>query len=177
MIQDHLDDEMKIADERANAADRDTLALQQPICEVLSLAPLISVPPTTTVAESVRVMVAHGLGCLLITENDQLLGLFTERDVMRKAMASEVPSDAWPVADLMTSSPDTLSADSPLVFALHRMTVGGYRHVPLLDANGKPVAVVSMRDIVEYLVELYPNQVLNLPPHPEHNQWKGREGG
>lgn len=177
MIHDYLDDEFRIAEERVRAEDCDTLALQQPIGQVLDLAPLISVSPSTTVAEAVQVMVTHRLGCLLVTEDDVLLGLFSERDVLSKVVADQATTDQVEVAQLMTKAPDTLSVDSPLVFALHRMSVGGYRHVPLLDEQKRPVAVVSMRDIVEHLVALYPNQVLNLPPEPEQIVWRGREGG
>lgn len=177
MIHDFLDDEFQIAEERVRAEDGDILALQQPIGKVLNLAPLISVSPATTVAEAVQVMVKHRLGCLLVTENDVLLGLFSERDVLSKVVADQAISDQVAVSEVMTTSPDTLSIDSPLVFALHRMSVGGYRHVPLLDEKKKPVAVVSMRDIVDHLVSLHPNEVLNLPPEPEQTQWRGREGG
>lgn len=177
MVNDHLDDEFKIAEERDRAADHDTLALQQPIGEVLELAPVVSVAPSATVAEAVQTMVTRRVGCLLVTENEELVGLFSERDVLTKVAAAAGTMDQAPISELMTKSPDTLSFDSPLVFALHRMSVGGYRHVPLLDAQKRPVAVVSMRDIVEHLVALYPNEVLNLPPEPEQVRWRGREGG
>jgi CBS domain-containing protein len=46
------------------------------------------------------------------------------------------------------------------------MSVGGYRHVPLVDGGGRPVGVVSVKDIVDYLVEHFPREVLNIPPEP-----------
>ena len=173
----NLDDEFRIAEERLRAEDMDVLALQKPIKDVLDLAPLISVSADTLVSDAVQIMVSHRLGCLLITENDELIGLFSERDVLTKMVADNAVSDQVPISQLMTKSPDTLSVESPLVFALHRMSVGGYRHIPLVDEQNRPVAVVSMRDIVNYLVELHPNEVLNLPPDPDQIQWRGREGG
>ena len=55
----------------------------------------------------------------------------------------------------------------PIVYALNRMALGGYRHVPLVDQEDKPVGLVSIKDIVEYLVEVVPDLVYNLPPEPD----------
>jgi len=177
MIQEHLDDEFEIAEERLRAEDQDTLALQQPIGKVLDLAPLVSVSPDITVAEAVKTMATRRVGCLVVTENEKLVGLFTERDVLCKVSADPATDDKASISQLMTKNPDTLNIDSPLVFALHRMSVGGYRHVPLLDQQQRPVAIVSMRDIVDHLVALHPNQVHNLPDEPDQVQWRARDGG
>ena len=177
MAEEFLNDEHLIAEERARAEARDNLALQQPIGHLTELHPVVSVAPQTLIAEAVETMVSEGVGCLLITEAERLVGLFTERDVLRKVVAGGVDATTTPVSDLMTRNPDTLRIDSPLVFALHRMVVGGYRHVPLLNDQQQPVAIVSMRDVVGYIVSLYPDQVLNLPDEPHQTQWKGRDGG
>jgi hypothetical protein len=55
------------------------------------------------------------------------------------------------------------------------MSVGGFRHVPALDANGCPSIIVSVRDVVEFLVEKFPNEVLNLPPM-EVKRYRTRDG-
>lgn len=176
MPDDYLDDEHRIAEERKRAEDRDVLALQQPISDLADLHPVVCVTAQTTVAAAVETMVQQAVGCLLVTDQTQLVGLFTERDVLCKVVAANVDPAKTLVSELMTHSPDTLNIDSPLVFALHRMAVGGYRHVPLLNQEGRPVAVVSMRDIVKHIVSLYPEQVFNLPDHPDHSHWKRRDG-
>lgn len=177
MVDDYLDEELRIAEERVQADDSDVLALQKPIRDLLDLAPLISVSADTQIGEAINIMVSHRLGCLLITQDDSLLGLFSERDVLTRVAANSAVSNETPISEVMTKTPDTLSIDTPMVFALHRMSVGGYRHVPLVDEHDRPVAIVSMRDIVDYLVELHPHEVLNLPPHPNQTQWRGRDGG
>ena len=76
----------------------------------------------------------------------------------------------------MTRDPETLGVDAKLAYALNMMVVGGFRHVPLVDKDHRPVAMISVRDIVEYMVELFPKDVLNLPIDPEHethNQFGG----
>jgi CBS domain-containing protein len=78
----------------------------------------------------------------------------------------------------MTPDPETLELDDPIVWALNRMSVGGYRHVPLVDRDGRPVGILSVKDIVHYIVALFPNEVLTLPPDPARAEvWAGRDGG
>ncbi|MCX7700262.1 MAG: CBS domain-containing protein, partial [Gemmataceae bacterium] len=62
-------------------------------------------------------------------------------------------------------------------YALNMMSVGGYRHLPVVDRDGRPVAVLSVRDIVDYLVQLYPEDVLNLPPTPSKGIADSIDGG
>jgi len=59
---------------------------------------------------------------------------------------------------------------------LNKMAVGGFRHVPVVDADGRPVFVVSVRDVVEFLVDFFPNDVLNLPPEYGPPKSSKREG-
>ena len=66
----------------------------------------------------------------------------------------------------MTREPETLGPDDPVAFALQRMSVGGFRHIPLVDGDGHPVGMLSVKDIVEFLVEQFPQAVLNTPPEP-----------
>jgi CBS domain-containing protein len=66
----------------------------------------------------------------------------------------------------MTPDPETLRPDHGIALALNRMTDGGYRHIPLVDAEGRPVGIVAMRDIVRFIVSMFPDAVLNVPPDP-----------
>jgi CBS domain-containing protein len=81
-----------------------------------------------------------------------------------------------PVADVMTPDPECLTMQDELAWVLNMMAVGGFRHVPIVDDAGRPVAVISVRHIVERLVEFFPNEVLNLPSHPGKNIAHTREG-
>ena len=71
-----------------------------------------------------------------------------------------------------------LAATDPIVYALNKMSVGGFRHVPLVDEERRPVGIISVKDIVDYIVDFFPNDVLTLPPDATRGQaWRGREGG
>jgi CBS domain-containing protein len=121
--------------------------------------------PDTPVREAVRRMNDEHCGCLLIVEQDRLVGLFTERDLLR-LVAKETDPGPLSVSRVMTRDPETLSPDHGIALALNRMSVGGYRHIPLVDDQDRPVGVVAMRDIVRFIVSLFPDAILTLPPDP-----------
>ena len=78
----------------------------------------------------------------------------------------------------MTPDPEVLTPDAPIVYALNKMSVGGFRHVPLVDELQRPVGIVSVKDIIDYIVDFFPNDVLTVPPDPARAEaWRGRDGG
>jgi len=82
--------------------------------------------------------------------------------------AQEIDLDRLPVRAVMRPEPDCLEMDDELVYALHHMSVGEYRHIPVVDDQRQPLAVVSMQAIMGYIVESFPQEILNLPPSPAH---------
>jgi CBS domain-containing protein len=67
----------------------------------------------------------------------------------------------------MTEKPETLRRQHGIAQALNQMSEGGFRHVPIVDAAGRPVGIISMPDIVRFIVSLFPDAVLNVPPDPK----------
>jgi CBS domain-containing protein len=123
------------------------------------------VHPDQPVAEAVRLMRQQRVGCLLVCNADTLLGIFTERDLMQRVLAPGRPL-TLPVSACMTPNPVTVSPTAPIGAAVQLMVDGGYRHLPVVDAVGQPVGVLSVKRIVHYLVEHYPYTIYNLPPDP-----------
>ena len=120
------------------------------------------VAPTQSVAEAVALMREKGVGCVLVCVERKVVGIFTERDLLRRVMAQNKPLSA-PVADSMTNQPVTVHPKDPIATALRRMEEGGYRHLPVV-VDDKPVGILSVKRIVHYLVEHFPATVYNLPP-------------
>jgi CBS domain-containing protein len=120
-----------------------------------------------------RMQEARG-DCVLVTSEGRLVGIITERDVLLKVLGRDVDFDA-PVDGFMTSGPGTLPADATVREALVTMDRGGYRNLPLVDARGGLVGILRQQDIVEYVAESFPQEILNLPPRP-HQRWD-TEGG
>ena len=75
----------------------------------------------------------------------------------------------------MTRNPETLPHDASIAWVLNKMSVGGFRHVPVVDEQNHPVCVISVRDVVHFLVDFFPHEVLNLPPEYDSST-KSREG-
>jgi len=169
-------EEESIAEERAAEGTRlGAVMLNQPIRVLATLRPAICVPPQTTVRQAIERMNQSNVGCVLVEQRGALVGIFTERDVLTKIVGTAIDLDRTAVDSVMTPDPEALSLDDRVSYALNKMSVGGYRHVPLVDNAGRPVGVLSMRNVVDYVVDLLRAQVLNLPPSPP-NIASAREG-
>ncbi len=118
-----------------------------------------------TVADAVALMRQHRVGCVLVIENERLLGIFTERDLLRRVLAAGLPLSTL-LRTVMTPSPVSLQPREPIAAAVRRMEEGGYRHLPVIDATGRPIGILSVKHIVHYLGEHFPTTVHNQPPAP-----------
>ncbi len=130
------------------------------------MKPAITVEIDTTVQDAVHLMQTKRIGCVLVTSHNKLLGIFTERDVLKKILGAAFDLRSTPITEVMTTNPQALNEDDTIAYALNFMDLGGYRHIPLVNDNFEPVGLVSVKDIVSYLVEHFADEVLNLPPHP-----------
>jgi CBS domain-containing protein len=125
----------------------------------------LKVGPRERVADAISLMRKEQVGCLLVCEGDELLGIFTERDLMRRVLAAGKPL-TLPIAEGMTPSPVVVRRNEPIGAAVRRMEEGGYRHLPVVDEAGRLVGMLSVKRIVHYLAEHFPATVYNLPPDP-----------
>ncbi|GBD25090.1 Arabinose 5-phosphate isomerase KdsD [bacterium HR30] len=177
MLDEIFSEEEEIQAEReAEAARLGAQVLGLPIKELSTLKPPVCVPREASLREAIRRMNESGVGCVLIEDHGRLCGIFTERDVLTKVVGQPLDLDHEQVQAFMTPDPEVLSPDDRVSFALNLMTVGGFRHVPLVDEGGRPAGVVSMRNVVDYMVEVFRTEVLNLPPSPRHLV-HSRDGG
>jgi CBS domain-containing protein len=127
-------------------------------------APL-RVAPSQSVAEAVSLMREYGVGCLLVCQGERVVGIFTERDLLRRVLAAGKPL-TLSIATCMTPDPVVVHPKEPIAAAVRRMVDGGYRHLPVVDDQGRPLGVLSVKRIMHYLVEHFPATVYNLPPDP-----------
>ena len=131
----------------------------------------------TTVADAVARMNHEKIGAVLVESRDgKLTGIFTERDVLTKIAGRGLDFTTIHVGEFMTKDPEALTADHKVAYALNKMVIGGYRHVPIVDGEGHPKGMLSVRDVVEFIVEQFPAEVINLPPDPDH-EMRARDGG
>jgi CBS domain-containing protein len=99
-------------------------------------------------------MAGLDIGALLVVDERQLLvGILTERDYLMKVVGLMPDFKRQPLRPIMTPNPETLRADDSLAYALQKMDIGGYRHLPVVD-EGRPVGVISVRDVIRHITRL-----------------------
>lgn len=131
----------------------------------------------TSVTDAMRAMQTDHRGAVVVTRDGTpgtaVIGIFTERDVLFRIVDGGRNPATLPVGDVMTADPECLQEEQSLAEVLEVMSVGGFRHVPVVDGEGRPLHLVSVRDVVQFLVESFPEEVLNRGS----DRTRAREGG
>jgi CBS domain-containing protein len=141
----------------------------------LGFTPPLCIESGTSVAEVVEQIRKRNVGCVVVCHDSRIIGIMTERDVLMKVVARDVKYDE-PVDSFMTPSPLTLGPDNSVAEAISLMNRENFRHIPIVRPdNGEVLAVFSIKDVIDYLVESFPEKVINLPPRP-HQTMRTREG-
>lgn len=144
----------------------------------LRLRDVCRVSPRDSIEQVVRAMVGCRTGFALVMDgadgHAKLVGIFTERDFLNRVVAAGVDV-SLPVERVMTAAPKVVSRSGTVQSAVEMMETGGYRHLPVVGDDDQPVGVLSVKDVVRYLVEYFPARVYNLPPTPDQTQ-PAREG-
>lgn len=125
------------------------------IKQIIAGRPLVTTGGDMTVRAACRLMTENNIGALLILADRRIVGIFTERDVLNKILSAGLDPDQTTLDQVMVHNPQTIREDKPLPYALYMMAEGGFRHVPVVDASGAPVGMVSARDALgQDMVEL-----------------------
>ena len=174
-------DEEYFASRRGTPSGRsfDASLLREPVTVLHQRQPLIFAPKDSA-SEAMRSMQTEHRGCVLVTESgladSRLTGILTERDVLHRVIDGGRNPATLTLAEIMTPEPECLTDEASVAWALNKMEVGGFRHVPIVDEGGRPKLVVSVRDIVGFLVAAFPEEVLNLPPEFGAERYRERDG-
>jgi CBS domain-containing protein len=148
------------AEQYLEEVERSDAGKPSPIKDILLTNPVAALQPRTPItveassslSRALRQMNLHNIGCLLITDaEDRLTGIFSERDVLNKVVGLVDDMTAVTVGEVMTPDPVTLRGDMPIAQALNMMSVQGFRHLPLVDDQGRPTGILSFRDVVTFL--------------------------
>ena len=121
----------------------DLRELDQEILEVTSDTPAI---------EAVLKMRTSRVGCALVVDNGKLVGIFTERDVLNKLAGKTAQADTTAVKELMSPNPESLRETDSVATALSKMSLGRYRHIPVLKADGS-YSVTSIKHLLKYIAK------------------------
>jgi CBS domain-containing protein len=145
--------------------------------KVVSRREPVTVAPGTTLADCIAAIQRTGTGdsVFVTTADGRLAGALTERDIFDRIVGGDVDL-SQPVESMMTTQLRHLHLEETVRDAIALMQTGRYRNVPLLDDEDQLVGVVRPTDILKYLAEAFPEELLNLPPRP-HQKMEKPEGG
>ncbi len=164
---DQFDEELQgllgLRDEGKIALSDDVLNV--PI-KLLYLKRAVAIDKDASLKQGVNALLARNIGCILIVDSKKICGILTERDLSRKVAGKNLDIEKEKVENYMSANPAVLKESDSVENALRIMDEKRYRHIAIVDEEQVPISVISIKDIIGYLVEFFPNDVLNLPPHP-----------
>jgi signal-transduction protein with cAMP-binding, CBS, and nucleotidyltransferase domain len=107
-------------------------------------------------------------GAVLVEENGALVGIFTERDLVSRLDHDDALWSHVLVKDVMTPHPTVVRPYESVAEAMRLLMQGKRRHLPIVDDKGKVLGLLSIRDILSYVASKFPEEMVNLPPAPDH---------
>jgi CBS domain-containing protein len=113
---------------------------------------MVIVGPTDSVAHAVSQIKTIGIGQALVVEDGHLVGIFTERDLLYKLAGRAVDLRQIPVSQVMTPDPEAVEEGEEIRVVINKMSVGGYRHVPIVKGN-RPVGIISAKAVANYILK------------------------
>lgn len=129
--------------------------------DVVSPGHVLSLPPGATVRDAARMMATNNVAALLVAERDTVLGIVTERDISARVVAAGHDPDTTALETVMSPRPRSLAPDDSISEALELMRRHSFRHLPVLDDQGRPVAMVSVRDLYAVVQTQLERDILN----------------
>ena len=170
-----IDEELEQMDEDAALKAWRAQEIQVSLKDLMR--PIVTIDVNCSVNEAIDLLLANNIGAAPVVEDGCLRGIFSERDVLNKILNKQVGDlDRISVKQFMIADPQAAAPEDSLNAAILYMARGSYRHVPIVDTENRPVGMVSIRDVISYLVEEFSQEVLALPPRPVRDAMKAREG-
>lgn len=174
-MDDYLDEEMQIMEEQDQEGTQlSSEVFKLPISDLKPHRP-VCLEVSASIQEAIDVMQKNKFGSVLVTENGTLAGIITERDILMKTVNIIKDFNQAKVTEIMTPQPTSLRMDDLICYVLNNMHVGGYRHVPIVDDAQKPIGIVSIKDVVSFILDHFPSEIINLLDQPYRGKSQ-REG-
>jgi CBS domain-containing protein len=119
---------------------------------LLTPRPVTLLPPYASISEAVETMSNKHIGSILITESGKVVGIFTERDLMKKVIAQKLDPKNTELGSVMTKNPECATLNNTVHECYELMNKLGCRHLPVIDED-KPIAVISIRDVLSWTID------------------------
>jgi predicted transcriptional regulator len=132
----------------------------------LGLPAPVSIGTDATLGAALSAVQKRGQGYVLVVEANRPRGIMTEREVLMKIVARDVKYESN-VMDYVSRIQVSLTDREPIARAVKMMIAEGVENIPIVDAEGRATAVLRTLDVIHFLAQAFPEQVLNLPPRPD----------
>jgi len=129
--------------------------------------------PDATVADAIQVMVERHVGAAAVVDGNSVVGIFTERDVLRKLALSGLDPGRTPVKEFMSTPVETITPDTSAGDAFATMIGHHFRHLPVVDRTGKPLRILSIRNLLEARVQELRQQLDSLEQYVTNDSFGG----
>jgi CBS domain-containing protein len=150
--------------------------IQKAISEILEDRPVPRVSRDDTVATAVGVMRRLGSDAVLICDDDRLVGIFTGRDFLNRVIGADRDPAETPIGSVMTRRPEALHPRDCITYVINLMAVRRYRNVPIIDDAERPLALLSVRDVVRHLAVVFA-EIEQPVPSIADEEWTDIGGG
>src|SRR4051812_47490960 len=141
--------------DQPTAQDRVERSLMDDPVSVLRPRRAVTLRETATAGQAMGVMLANDIGAVLVVDaGGRLLGIFSERDLLTKVAGADPGYAGRPVREYMTPNPEAVRTTHTLAFVLHKMDIGGYRHLPVVEDDQQPLGMISVRDMLRHITRL-----------------------
>ena len=162
MLEDQKTEELDLR--KRGSRDRQLPKAREQRVRVLPTSDYVAVSPFTPLSQAIEAMKSDEGGCVIVSDDGRVAGIFTERDLLTKIIGQEVDLNS-PISQWMHPTVETLSPDATIGDAVKLMNEKGFRNIPLVK-KGELIGLISVFDIITYLAECYPKATMNLPPMP-----------
>ena len=119
---------------------------------------LVTTTEDTPVTEAVSMMTRDNIHSLMVMKDDQMIGIFTDRDYVYKIVATQRDPAQLKVGDVMTKEVTTVSPDASIKACIELMHDGKFRHLPITEA-GQVIGMISMTDVMKILIDFHDQDI------------------
>lgn len=172
---DQLEEELQIASEQDASGTALSAETFRCTIEEIKMPKVICVDRSSSIKNVIAIMQDKKIGSVVVTQDGELYGIVTERDILMKVICLIDDLENTSVSEIMTEDPQSLRKEDEIAYILNNMHVGGYRHIPIVNENDEPVSMISIKDVVSWILDHFPQEITNLTGEPYRGQ-ASREG-
>ena len=125
--------------------------MNAPVAEMVTGKDLLVAAPSDTIAKIVEIFQKKSKSCVLVYEKKKMVGIISNRDLIRRVAGIHQDLAKVTVNDVMTSNPEFVGLKDPISYVVNKMAMGGFRHVPVIATDGSPISIVNIHDVMHYL--------------------------